>query len=1101
MEPSYNAKNQYEEQKLPNKLEIIFEENNINTSEDPLFNLEVSKEYQKEDSHTLRNSSLIIRDLNTEDIKKNEDENNGNTANKNDKEELSSINNYSVNLPKHNTILSEQDVEENKFNTQTLTYDTTKKINDMINGAKPEIKKDEKIISNINKYNNELLTLKNLNGNTTTNISNSINQDENEKKIENENRTIENGMENNINNNSNNIMNNLNSTPNKKKLTDKEKLNSPIKKEIENQNLTNSIKVIRNSVKIKELEKIKDPDTISCKVRKKPKISYKVKEKKDNQNINNNYNRNINSYKAKSKKEVFNIFDLLRKTREKLTENNNNNNSFKRAKSVRSIKNQISIRNNYNTQNNTIVANNESDNDPHSGNISVGGEMKVNKYLLSLPVNKKIYRNENKLAKFKEYKNKTVNNINKNNNYAKFYNTFNKTHKYSSNTFNQKLELMNLNYPKNKPKKFNSKDLRIIKNEDEIIGGVHSTNDKKISQANYNFYRIPFPHEKISTSSMKEKSLENKIFQKRTPLRRNSLNSIYEHKKVTKKKGRSLDKLNPFLNFENNNNIVSNTNSKRMLNPRQMNINNTPLTCNNRINIAYIKKSPNYYTANNYNTNANKNKNKCDIYSLNNYDLNNNIESNLNNNFLINTKRNNSGSDRKTFTMKSNQNNNDRLYFDERRTMNNINTNLYYNLRQHIQKTISLNIEDLLIFEEKFYETIMSLKETKKADDQCFDVWNYYYNCSLYQKLEKIFTNEEDSQLVQISINYCLLSILLCYEFSFNKEEMNKVYILILEILQLSHKNLMTIYEHILNKIYPMSWNNPWVMYLKEIIKSSQISDDIKTNNNYNSMTTIDKIVIFSDNVSKKIRNLLLNHKINSSNLIYFLFSNISTKSYDEINDFFVEYILRVENYDGCLSANIFLKSNPQFRTVSPPYLRNISHKSYSLVLDLDETLVSFKVANEKKGFVRTRPYLFDFLEQIGRYYEIILFTSALQSYANSIITAIEYDRKYFDYVFYRQHCIIIGNDFVKDLNRIGRPLDSTIIVDNMPQNFKLQKENGIVIKSFWGQDSEDSALLNLLPILIEIAESGGDVRIELVKYRDEIAKNVTSSIYKNNIL
>ena len=29
----------------------------------------------------------------------------------------------------------------------------------------------------------------------------------------------------------------------------------------------------------------------------------------------------------------------------------------------------------------------------------------------------------------------------------------------------------------------------------------------------------------------------------------------------------------------------------------------------------------------------------------------------------------------------------------------------------------------------------------------------------------------------------------------------------------------------------------------------------------------------------------------------------------------------------------------------------------------------------------------------------------------------------------------------------VGRPLDKTIIVDNMPKNFALQKENEILIK------------------------------------------------------
>ena len=96
---------------------------------------------------------------------------------------------------------------------------------------------------------------------------------------------------------------------------------------------------------------------------------------------------------------------------------------------------------------------------------------------------------------------------------------------------------------------------------------------------------------------------------------------------------------------------------------------------------------------------------------------------------------------------------------------------------------------------------------------------------------------------------------------------------------------------------------------------------------------------------------------------------------------------------------------------------------------------------------------------------------------------AIEYKKNFFDYIFYREHAIIIGNDYVKDITRIGRPLSSTIIIDNLPQNFRLQKENGILIKSFWGEETNDNIIFDLLCILKKIAKDGCDVRISLKKY------------------
>jgi CTD small phosphatase-like protein 2 len=83
-------------------------------------------------------------------------------------------------------------------------------------------------------------------------------------------------------------------------------------------------------------------------------------------------------------------------------------------------------------------------------------------------------------------------------------------------------------------------------------------------------------------------------------------------------------------------------------------------------------------------------------------------------------------------------------------------------------------------------------------------------------------------------------------------------------------------------------------------------------------------------------------------------------------------------------------------------------------------------------------------------------------------------------------------------LSKIGRDLNRTLIVDNMPQNFRLQKDNGIFIKTFYGEDRSDAALIDLIPILNEIALSNtSDVRKSLYKYREEILNKISSNISK----
>ena len=148
----------------------------------------------------------------------------------------------------------------------------------------------------------------------------------------------------------------------------------------------------------------------------------------------------------------------------------------------------------------------------------------------------------------------------------------------------------------------------------------------------------------------------------------------------------------------------------------------------------------------------------------------------------------------------------------------------------------------------------------------------------------------------------------------------------------------------------------------------------------------------------------------------------------------------------------------------------------------------------ENKGVLKFRPGLDEFLENVKKYYEIIVFTSATKGYADPIENEIENNCKYFDYRLYRQHTIIYDNYYVKDISRIGRSLDKIIIIDNMPQNYILQKENGIMIKPFWGEDDYDTALISLEDILIKIACNFDDVRKGILFYKDDILNKVSSN-------
>lgn len=74
--------------------------------------------------------------------------------------------------------------------------------------------------------------------------------------------------------------------------------------------------------------------------------------------------------------------------------------------------------------------------------------------------------------------------------------------------------------------------------------------------------------------------------------------------------------------------------------------------------------------------------------------------------------------------------------------------------------------------------------------------------------------------------------------------------------------------------------------------------------------------------------------------------------------------------------------------------------KDITLVLDLDETLVHF---DETAQEVAKRPYSEEFLKEMGKYFEVVIFTAGTQEYADWVLSLYEYE-KCIDHRLYRHH-------------------------------------------------------------------------------------------------
>ena len=384
----------------------------------------------------------------------------------------------------------------------------------------------------------------------------------------------------------------------------------------------------------------------------------------------------------------------------------------------------------------------------------------------------------------------------------------------------------------------------------------------------------------------------------------------------------------------------------------------------------------------------------------------------------------------------------------------------------------------------------------------------FFFFSSLKSKLEQVFKYFlKETENMKSFINYSLVFFMICYDFAANSisVDIDNNFSLI-EIAQVIYTNLLIVINLIKSKIIFDNKDN----YNIRLIELSKIEFTIK-----NKLSNIDNDYLFikeilhnnANLIIKKISSIIESNIINNiSNKKYNseIFSKIKNISFEEINKFFLENILK-ENFIGCsVLASTYLKEKHNLVPGLAPYISFKNKKKYSLILDLDETLIHFKVNHDEseEGVLKLRPGVFTFLEKVKEYYEIILFTEASEAYAKLIMEAFNNNqnkKQYFEYKLYRQHAIIIEQDFVKDLSRVGRPLDKTIIIDNIGQNFKMQKSNGILIKPFLGEDQNDQALIDLIPILINIARDEIDVRNGLMKYRDEILTKISSNLFRRN--
>ena len=447
------------------------------------------------------------------------------------------------------------------------------------------------------------------------------------------------------------------------------------------------------------------------------------------------------------------------------------------------------------------------------------------------------------------------------------------------------------------------------------------------------------------------------------------------------------------------------------------------------------------------------------------------------------------------------------------------------------------------------------------ASNECIEFFVFYFHSSLTYKFPLLF-HETNRILIQSAINLKLFTIMMTYHLSMNVHMLSDILIYLKNIYSLLKLNLYLFIKK-LQIFYGEGYVLQNDMYFKTFnyllsrngynnMNENEIAEIIKKNcyrivqnlseiiNYYESVGNIyylDFLELFntiSKLTEKEINNYFYNYlyasraggqarpkmeyhplparmRGNLRNNFYINnqtinnYNNININTLNNIND--INNINKNIGMNNTMNNKLISNNNNsnnliEFRKnkISIPFLKTPSTKKYTLVLDLTDTLINVQYLDNNQTLIpNLRPGLFSFLNAIKPIYELVSFTTETKEYSDMILNEIEKNKKYFDYNLNTEHLTLYGNKFVKDITKLGRDIKKVIIVDDDPDNFRLNPENGIQISPYLGDSTkDDTTLFELKRLLILFQRTGvDDIRKAIKSYEKDIKDKISLNYNK----
>ncbi|KAF8516989.1 HAD-like domain-containing protein [Gautieria morchelliformis] len=177
---------------------------------------------------------------------------------------------------------------------------------------------------------------------------------------------------------------------------------------------------------------------------------------------------------------------------------------------------------------------------------------------------------------------------------------------------------------------------------------------------------------------------------------------------------------------------------------------------------------------------------------------------------------------------------------------------------------------------------------------------------------------------------------------------------------------------------------------------------------------------------------------------------------------------------------------DPQWEQLLPPQLSKEEQRPYTLLLSIDDLLVTSTWDRQHGWRTAKRPGVDYFLGYLQQWFEIVIFTTQPHYTADPIIEKLDPLHALITYRLFREATRFHDGKLVKDLSYLNRDLARVVAVDTDAERYSLNRENAVILPK-WTGDPQDKGLVGVIPFLESIGiYNPADVRPIIGAYVDK---------------